>query len=92
MHKILPDMQHSNWFFWLWNQLDHHSLAWCGGTVILATVTQITANEVTVFFTVLVGTTTAILNIVKTRIARNKERDRKKREAQGIFEDDKDDD
>lgn len=77
-------MHHSNWFLWLWGQLDLPSLRWCGGTITLAVVTHITANEVSLFFTVLVGTTAAILNIVKTKIAQAKEKDRKQREVTGL--------
>lgn len=82
MLKHYHDMQHSHWFFWLLTRMDHKSLYLFGGTVTAAAITQSTANMVTAFFTVGVGMTTIIYNVVKTRNELRKERDRQKREAE----------
>lgn len=65
---------------WLKNVADRESLFLFGGTLTFSTVTHITANEVTLFFTVLVGTTATILNIIKTKATLDKEKRRKKGE------------
>lgn len=81
MHQHL-----TNWFR---NIADWPSLRYFGGTLLLGTVTHITANEVTLFFTVLVGATGTILNVVKTKMTLDKEKRRKRGEE---TEKDRDDD
>jgi hypothetical protein len=63
---------------WIKNIADRESLFLFGGTLTFGTVTHITANEVTLFFTVAVGTTATIYNIIKTKITLDKERRRRK--------------
>lgn len=76
----------TNWFH---NVADIPSLRWFGGTLAFATVSHITANQVTLFFTVVVGTTATILNVIKTKATLDKEKRRKQgHETQEDLEDD----
>lgn len=76
-------MNHHNLFLFSLLKLDHFGNSLSGLAVILGSVTQLTANMVSAFFTVAVATTAIIYNIVKTRIALRKEKDRLEREKQG---------
>lgn len=53
------------------------------GSVVLASISAITNNWVSLFFTVAVATTATIFNIVKTVIAVRREKERKRRRITG---------
>lgn len=70
-------MHHTIVHFWKY-YADQASIRWSGGTVLLAIFSSVTANMVTLFFTVAVGATAIGLNIVKTK----RELDKAHREKQ----------
>lgn len=59
-------MHHSILHFWK-HYADQASIRWSGGTILLGIFSSVTTNQVTLFFTVAVGMTAIILNIVKTQ-------------------------
>lgn len=68
-----------HWFLTdIWPHLDFPSIRVFGAVTFLGIVTRITSNEVTLFFTVGVGATAMIFNIVKTKIMIDKEKERKR--------------
>lgn len=83
MLKLQHDMENPHWFTWFARQLDPISMYLFGGTAVTGTITHLTSNEISAFFTVMGGMGTLLYTLVKTKIALNKEKDRKKREAKG---------
>lgn len=74
---------------WFRNIADWPSIRWLGGYLAFATIAHITANQITLFFTVVVGTTATILNVIKTKATLDKEKRRKQgQETKKDLEDD----
>lgn len=67
-------MHHQNWLSFIWDNIDKHSLAFVGGTGGLSVWAGITNHWVPLFFTVIVGTTATLYNVINTKITLDREK------------------